>query len=851
MHIELLSILITALVNFILATYVLFKNSRRIINISFGFFAYSAGLWSLALFIIGSAKDPTMLKFAGHVSWFAGAMMACNFLLFAYVFPETRDEFPPIRMFLRIYVPGALAAVLAFTPLVMIGIRDVGTGVRPVYGKGILLYVLYCLAFTGYGLFLLARKYLRHPGRFERVQLKYMFWGLLVSISGVVVMALLLPLAGISRYSTPLTPLVTLVAVTSISYAIVRHRLMDLGVVFRNALIYASVALTIGIVLVGSILLLDSFLGLSTRANVFLAAAFAAILVQPVRGWVELPIDRYFFRGRYDYKAALTEFSSSMTRILDLEDLQNRIVHEVAAMLQVKTAALLLPDPDEKRFTVRASLPVSLGESDGGVPADSAIVEKLGKEHSLCVKDEFRRTLPYPDFAPFEKEFDRMEAEVFIPLIYRGELIGLLTLGEKKLTDIYSNEDLNLLATLGNQVAVALENALLHHTVIMLKNHNENILRYMSSGVIAIDRRGIINTFNDKAQEILRLSSQGVINQKTDMLPAVLRAMLTDTISGHGRYSNREVQILSETGSILHLSASTSLIKDEKNEVTGALLVFNDLTEMKVLEGEMWRADKLASLGTLAAGMAHEIKNPLVSIKTFAQLLPTKYEDKEFRDIFSTITVEEVERINSIVEKLLEFARPSAPLFESIDVIEIVEEVLLLLSTEITKHHVTVNKKFEVASAPIIGDKSQLKQALLNLCLNSLQAIDAVKDRDGGELTIAVGFRKSRYRNIEGLGHAQLAHMIYGADIAASAEDAEILLIKVRDSGRGISRKDLGRIFDPFFTTKEKGLGLGLAVVHGIIEEHSGNITVESSENIGTEFVISLPVTQIFAKERV
>jgi signal transduction histidine kinase len=262
----------------------------------------------------------------------------------------------------------------------------------------------------------------------------------------------------------------------------------------------------------------------------------------------------------------------------------------------------------------------------------------------------------------------------------------------------------------------------------------------------------------------------------------------------------------------------------------------------------MWRADKLASLGTLAAGMAHEIKNPLVSIKTFAQLLPTRFEDKEFRETFSSIAVDEVERINSIVEKLLEFARPSAPLFEMTDIIELIEEVLLLLSNETARLGVVVIRNFETPAAPIVCDKSQFKQALLNLCLNALQAIETNRKDMPREIKITVGFRKSRFPG--GVSRDQLTQLFYGTEIPAVIDDAETVVIKVRDSGRGINRKDLTRIFDPFFSTKDKGLGLGLAVVHGIIKEHSGNISVDSKEHCGTEFTISLPVTQLFAKER-
>lgn len=843
------SILLTALVAFILGTYVFAKNPKKIINIAFLALMYSSGVWALSLFVINIGAEYEMLRLAGHMAFSTGALMACNFLLFAYVFPDMKDEVPPVRVWLIIYIPGVLLAASAFTPLIMTDITYIGKAVRPVYGKGILVHTTYVIADIVTGLYLLARKYSSNPGRFERVQLRYMFWGILLTATGIIVFTLLLPIVGVSQYSGPLTAVFTMLAISAIAYAIVRHRLMDLGVVFRSALIYVAMVIALSAAVIALLLVLMPVLHLDWRDAAFLAVALAALVVYPVRCGVETVVDRYFFRGRYNYQAALTEFSSSMTRILDLEDLQNRIVHEVASILQVKTAALLLYDPVQHKYTIRASLPDALKDSHDGISASSPIAERLNKERSLLVKEELKRMLPRFEYEPLKPEFERIEAEVFIPLIYRSELIGLLTLGEKRSSDIYSSEDLNLLVTLGNQAAVALENALLHYTVTMLKNHNDNILKYMSSGVIAIDRDQVINTCNDKAREVLKLTPAGVINKKFDVLPPLLRSMLADTLNGKVRFSNQDVQILTGDVTTSYLSASTSLIKDEKGDVIGALLVFNDLTDIKRIESEMWRADKLASLGTLAAGMAHEIKNPLVSIKTFAQLLPSKYEDKDFRDTFSSITIEEVERINTIVEKLLEFARPSAPMFGPVDVIEVIDEVLLLLSSEVVKMGITVAKNYEIEYAPIIGDKGQLKQAILNLCLNAIQAIDGTGRT--GELMISVGFRKSRYRRFDGTAQDQVAQMFYGSELVASVDDAETVLIKIRDTGKGIGRENLPRIFDPFFTTREKGLGLGLAVVHGIIKDHSGNITVDSKKNVGTEFTISLPVTQFCVKERV
>jgi len=846
-----LSLLVAALANFALATYVLLKNPKRIANVSFSLLIFSVVFWILATFIINIAKDHEMLKFASKAAFFGAVMMSCNFLLFTWVFPETGKE-PPLKKLLpRIFVPGGVVAVMtAFTPLVSEEVVYIDGVARPVYGKGIVVFSIFCITFVCYGLYLLARKSWKHPGRFERVQLRYTFWGLLIPTVGMILFTLVLPPLGIVLFSN-MTPLLTVAGVGIVSYAIVRYRLMDLGVVFRSALIYLNITVAMAIILIGLFLLLNPILNMSARGAVLLAAICAAMLIQPTRHGMEILVDRYFFKGRYNYKAALAEFSSSMTRILDLEDLQNRIVREVSSILQVKKAAVLLRDADGSTYGIRCSLSNDPEDMGKGIASGSDIIQRVKKEGLPLVKEELKRILPHSDFEPLGREFDRVEAEVFVPLISRGELIGLLALGPKVSADIYSTEDVNLLATLGNQAAVALEDALLHHAVTMLKNHNENILKFMSSGVIAIDTNRAIDTCNEKAREILRLPAQGVINRSIDILPSPLCTILGDTLDGEGTVSNQEVQILSESGSICYLNASTSLIKGEKNEITGVLLVFNDLTDIKVLEGEMWRADKLASLGTLAAGMAHEIKNPLVSIRTFAQLLPTKYEDKEFRDTFSSITVDEVERINSIVEKLLEFARPSAPVFESVDIIVIIEEVLTLLNNEVKRLDVALHKNFEVPSAPIIGDKSQLKQALLNLCLNSLQAMESLDNYTHRELTIDVGLRRPRRRNLEGQSVDEIAQMFYGTEVTTSVDDAETVVIRIFDTGKGIGREELAKIFDPFFTTREQGMGLGLAVVHGIIREHSGNIYVDSKESVGTEFVMSLPVTQIFAREKV
>jgi signal transduction histidine kinase len=247
---------------------------------------------------------------------------------------------------------------------------------------------------------------------------------------------------------------------------------------------------------------------------------------------------------------------------------------------------------------------------------------------------------------------------------------------------------------------------------------------------------------------------------------------------------------------------------------------------------EMRRADRLASLGTLAAGMAHEIKNPLVALKTFTQLLPEKYDDREFRENFSKLANQEVERINYLVEQLLDFARPSLPSFRKTDICEILENTLFLLRSKIAEQNVEVMETIEKRPLMIMADGDQLKQVLLNVIINALQAMEERK----GVLTVKAGVRCATETGTvagRGEGIARRLHRLWSRDCA---------VIEIADTGKGIEPKDLPHLFDPFFTTKASGAGLGLAIAHNIIEEHGGIIDVKSALGEGTTFLITMPI---------
>jgi signal transduction histidine kinase len=237
--------------------------------------------------------------------------------------------------------------------------------------------------------------------------------------------------------------------------------------------------------------------------------------------------------------------------------------------------------------------------------------------------------------------------------------------------------------------------------------------------------------------------------------------------------------------------------------------LYENLARTKV---KMQRADRLASLGTLTAGLAHEIRNPLVAIKTFTQLLPERFDDDEFRNHFLDVTSGEVDRISSLVNELLEFARPSQPNLNKEDLNQVIEKMILLVATQSEAKNLQIVKQYHEFLPPVVLDKEQIKQVFLNVLLN---AIDATSEE--GVITIETNLMKKNGFQ-------------------------DFVQITVRDTGKGIPKEELDKIFTPFYTNKDQGSGLGLAISHQIVQEHHGTIEVESEEGKGSTFYINLPI---------
>src|ERR1044071_8956418 len=293
-----------------------------------------------------------------------------------------------------------------------------------------------------------------------------------------------------------------------------------------------------------------------------------------------------------------------------------------------------------------------------------------------------------------------------------------MLLGPRLSRRIYGSVEQNALQVLCGQLAIAIDNAQLFTEVQNAKIYNEILLQNLTTGVIAAGADGRITVFNNEAEQITGSKSEDLLDRSIEALPGSICELLQETLDSNERAENRELVLESADGDFV-VRASSSIFHGQQGEMLGALVVLTDITALKRLELQIRRSDRLASLGTLSAGMAHEIKNPLVSIKTFAQLLPERYQDSDFRDTFSNLIGHEIDRIDSLVNPLLRFARPAKPILKPLHVHEVLEKSLLLIGHRLFQKEITLTRFWDAPLDTIRADADQLEQVFLNFFLRS------------------------------------------------------------------------------------------------------------------------------------
>lgn len=346
--------------------------------------------------------------------------------------------------------------------------------------------------------------------------------------------------------------------------------------------------------------------------------------------------------------------------------------------------------------------------------------------------------------------------------------------------------------------------------LINVQDYTASILRSITSGVLTVGPDGSVATANPAAERMLSMSEFEMVPKAIGSLfrdDGGISGDVTKVLEGRLPVALRESTLVTPAGKELHVQVSTSRMRAVGGTVLGAVVTFEDVSDIKALTAQLIRADRLAAMGELTAGVAHEVRNPLGVIRASVQLL----EDArcEPSRIFEAAEVikQEIDRLDRVIKALLDFGRPSKPTLLDTDLMSVLEDVVLFTNRFAKQADVHISLVPENDVPLVSGDPDQLKQVFLNLVTNAVQAMD----EGGGEIEITL--------RCEG----------------------DYVLVAVRDTGPGIAPEDVPKVFDPFFTKRAEGTGLGLTIVHRIIDEHGGHIEVESTRE-GTEFTVSLPV---------
>lgn len=810
--------------NFSLVAYIFWRRHTRPAHFAFAAVLFSLGCWNLSLFGVAVAWTSGWLTLSGRCAFVFGSLIGTSYLIFTWLFPEKHHPRPRSPLVVGILTAGTIVTVISATPLVQAAVEITGLEKRPVFGPLHVLFVGYMLTVFFWSNWNLFRSRHQTPSGRERMQLNYCLVGFVLAFTLVSFAHFVMPYVAVRPDLWLLGGggASTLCITVMTSYAVLRHRLLDIGIAFRSVVIQLLMGLFLASFFFVALVLLTAWLGdgqlvimkVSPLVLAFVLAAFVPALHRRVTAFV----DQSLFGGRYDHEGALTRFGRRLSGTYGRENIAKLVSAEVPIVLQAEGSAIYLPNDGEHGYRLYASSGFSEGDFPNRLDLEHPLLAAALLKQAAVFKDEveYHSSMARQEADTLLASFEELGVEVAMAVASKGRTLGVLFLAGKNKNDVYTSDDLSLLEALMSQAGFALDNTRLYEQYIEAQKHYEMILRHMQRGVLAVDANLRVMTLNETGASILHVGGNDWTGRDLRELVPPFAELLRRTLE-----TEQDQPLLEETieveGRDMPCECETSRLTDAWNRSPGALIVFQDLTERKQFEVKVRRMDRLASVGTLAAGIAHEIKNPLVSIQTFAQLLAERYEDAEFRESFSSIVISEVNRINNLVRGLMDFARPQKQNPGFVDVEGILDKTLELLRTMIKKGGVGLDRERREDLPAVFGDAEQLHQVFLNLLQNAVQAMEGSE----GRLVI---------RSSEGTG------------VRGAGKSFRAVVLTISDTGGGIDEKDLQRIFDPFYSTKENGCGLGLSISQRILEEHGASIDVSSEPGKGATFTLALPV---------
>jgi two-component system NtrC family sensor kinase len=686
------------------------------------------------------------------------------------------------------------------------------------------VYLFVCCAAA---VFVLGRAFRQISSLTARRQLRWIAWGTVLG-AGPFAVGYALPwaLGADPPLAFQLTAIPLGLLPLTFASAIVRYRLRDVEVIIKRGLTYtaflgASVALYV------ALHRLTRFAFGADDHNwimALLATMVIVLLAQPVKEAVQNALDRVFYRDRYDYRRALVAFARDLNSDLDVVRLSQRLVARIVETLVVDRMALMLA-PGDAAAGGRGDF-ASIGVYGFAQPVprlsrQSSMIARLDAGHTVALDDPIAAAR----FEAEEVEFWR-DAGIyyFVPCVFEGRAIAVLALGRKETDEPFNSEDLALLTAVAAQVATAIENGRLYRQLHLkaeelgrMREFNENILESLDDGLVVFTDDERIVRWNRALEAVYGVGRLAAIGKHLGDIfdahfVAALRAARREHPYGATLY---RVPLSSATGDgpRLLVNATEVPLQNSAGEEAdgGMILLIEDITDRVRLEEQLQISEKMASIGLLAAGVAHEVNTPLTGISSFTQMLLEGADPGDPK----TALLEKIERQTfraaKIVNGLLNLSRPGTASSERIhvDLNAVITDVFSLLEHQFEVARIKVRRELAEGGVPVLGIEHQLQQVFLNLFLNARDSMPR-----GGWLSVTT--------RVDGM--------------RAIAE--------IADTGSGIPSEQLARIYDPFFTTKSigRGTGLGLSITYGIVREHDGTIHCDSAVGQGTRFTLSLPL---------
>jgi two-component system NtrC family sensor kinase len=763
----------------------------------------------------------------------AAALQPALFLHFAMSFTgETASRKRRRWLYPMLYVPGMVLVVLHYmsvkvwqpTELLQHRLDKIDLAYLATY------YILAAVVFWV--------RYRHELQPLQRQQLKWLTRGTLLTtlpFTALYVVPFLLD-ANAPGTLTKVATLSLILLPLTFSWAIVRYRLMDVDLIFKRGVTYTLVTAA----LVGMYFLVIALAAEMVHSQlkteklrdygIIIAVIVTGLVFEPLKKMIQARVDRVFDRKGIDYRETLVEFGKELNAQTDLRTLVESIVERLPETLLVTRVAVFLAHEElegRNRFSLAASHGLSqqvLGNADSLELAFLDFDRRDGGSHLFFESPQ--AMLRLPDLQ--RRTAAALDLNYYVPCRAARHggtghsTIAVLGLGRTGEGDFLSSEDMELLESLAGYIGIAIQNAQLYRRLERkifdferLRDFNENIVESINIGVFAVDLADRIESWNAQMEVMYATPrAEALRRPMSAVFPAEFLAEFDRLRGEPGVSTLYKFRLPTPTGESRVANITMAPLLNRDFQAVGRIVIVDDITDRINMETQLTQAEKLSSIGLLAAGVAHEVNTPLAVISSYTQMLGKQLRADEetharLGPVLEKIT-QQTFRASEIVNGLLNFSRMGSVDFGRVDLNQIVRETVLLLEHQMRSAGVAVETEFAEPLPAISGNRGKLQQVLVNLVLNSK---DALQDKGRGTVRIAT---------------------------IATSNGVEL---RVEDDGAGMPPEVMRKIYDPFFTTKStpkdgqrKGTGLGMAVTYGIVQEHAGTIEVTSSVGEGTVF---------------